>query len=113
MSDAASYAREKLFQAVDALVTGSGRVHERLGAAAIQLLPARPGDIPCDDLRRTFVGVIGDLSYANLLKEIRELQERASAKLGRGRANSSAHWRVATGWPPFTKTVRLPWPAVL
>jgi putative ABC transport system substrate-binding protein len=28
-------------------------------------------------------------------------------------ANSSAHLRVATGWPPFTKTVRLPWPAVL
>ena len=45
-------------------MTGSGRVQERLGAAAIKLLPARPGDIPYDDLRRSFVGVIDDLTYA-------------------------------------------------
>ena len=63
MSDAARYAREKP-QAVDTLVTGSGRVLERLGAGAIKLLPARPEDIPYDDLRRTFVGVIDDLTYA-------------------------------------------------
>ena len=60
----ARYALEKLFQAVDTLVTGSGRVHERLGTAAMKLLPARPGDIPYDDLRRAFVGVIDDLTYA-------------------------------------------------
>ena len=64
MSNASLHAREKLFQAVDILVTGSGRVQERLGAAAIKLLPARPQDIPYDDLRRTFVGVMDDLTYA-------------------------------------------------
>jgi hypothetical protein len=62
MSDAASYAREKLFQAVDTLLTGSGRVQERLGTGAIKLLSARPEDIPYDDLRRTYVGVIDDLT---------------------------------------------------
>ena len=78
MSDAASYARQKLFQAVDTLVTGSGRVQERLGAGAIKLLPARPEDIPYDDLRRTYVGVIDDLTYAKAQGEEGRILERAT-----------------------------------
>jgi hypothetical protein len=49
--DTAYYALEKLSQAVDALATGTGRVRERLLAAAIELWPARPQDIPYDDQR--------------------------------------------------------------
>jgi hypothetical protein len=58
------YALEKLMQAVDALATGSGRVQERLANAAIHLVPVRPEDISDEDLRRTFIGVMDDLSYA-------------------------------------------------
>jgi hypothetical protein len=58
------YALEKLMQAVDALATGSGRVQERLANAAIHLVPVRPEDISDEDLRRTFIGVVDDLSYA-------------------------------------------------
>ena len=58
------YALEKLMQAVDALATGSGRVQERLADAAIHLVPVRPDDISDEDLRRTFIGVMDDLSYA-------------------------------------------------
>jgi hypothetical protein len=61
--DAAYYALEKLSQAVDTLVKHAGRVQERLGAAAIDLLPARPQDIPYDDLRRIFVGIKDDLHF--------------------------------------------------
>jgi hypothetical protein len=58
------YALEKLMQAVDALATGSGRVQERLANAAIHLVPVRPEDISDEDLRRAFIGVMDDLSYA-------------------------------------------------
>ena len=58
------YALEKLMQAVDALATGSARVQERLADAAIFLIRVRREDISDEDLRRTFIGVIDDLSYA-------------------------------------------------
>jgi hypothetical protein len=51
-------------QAVDALATGSGRVQERLADAAIFLIRVRPEDISDEVLRRTFKGVMDDLSYA-------------------------------------------------
>jgi hypothetical protein len=60
------YALEKLMQAVDALATGSGRVQERLANAAIHLVPVRPEDISDEDLRRAFIGVMDDLSYAQV-----------------------------------------------
>jgi hypothetical protein len=60
------YALEKLMQAVDALATGSGRVQERLANAAIHLVPVRPEDISDEDLRRAFLGVMDDLSYAQV-----------------------------------------------
>jgi hypothetical protein len=63
MSDAAYYALEKLIQAVDTLVAGAGRIQERLQAAGINLLPARPQDIPYDDLRHKLVGIKDDLSF--------------------------------------------------
>jgi hypothetical protein len=58
------YALEKLTDAVDALATGAGRVQERLGHAAIHLVRVRPEDIPDENLRRVFAGVMDDLSYA-------------------------------------------------
>ena len=58
------YALEKLTDAVDALATGAGRVQERLGHAAIHLVRVRPEDIPDENLRWVFAGVMDDLSYA-------------------------------------------------
>ena len=49
---------------MDALATGAGRVQERLGHAAIHLVRVRPEDIPDENLRRVFAGVMDDLSYA-------------------------------------------------
>jgi hypothetical protein len=60
------YVLEKLMQAVYALATGSGPVQDRLGDAAIHLVPVRPEDISDEDLRRTFIGVMDDLSYARV-----------------------------------------------
>jgi hypothetical protein len=60
------YALEKLMQAVDALATGVGPVQDRLGDAAIYLVPVRPEDISDEDLRRIFIGVMDDLSYARV-----------------------------------------------
>ena len=51
--------------AVDALATGSGRVRDRLFEASTYLTRVRPEDIPDEDVRRTFIGVMeDDLSYA-------------------------------------------------
>jgi hypothetical protein len=61
--DSAFYVLEKLIQAVDILATGSGRIQERLVEGAIQFWPARPEDIPFEDLRRTFVGIRDDLAF--------------------------------------------------
>ncbi len=58
------YALEKLKQAVEVLASGSGRVQERLADAAIFLIRLRREDISDEELRRTFIGVIDDLSYA-------------------------------------------------
>jgi hypothetical protein len=63
MPNPAYYALEKLIQAVHTLATGAGRIQERLQAAAINLGPARPEDIPYDDLRRKFVGIKDDLAF--------------------------------------------------
>ena len=63
MADAI-YVLEKLIQVVDALATGAGRVQERLGHAAIHLFRGYPEDISDQQLLRTFIGVILDLSYA-------------------------------------------------
>jgi hypothetical protein len=61
----ALYALEKLADAVAALATGSGRVRDRLFEASTYLIRVRPEDIPDEDLRRTFIGVMDDdLSYA-------------------------------------------------
>jgi hypothetical protein len=61
----AFYVLEKLADAVDALATGSGRVRDRLFEASTYLTRVRPEDIPDEDLRRTFIGVMeDDLSYA-------------------------------------------------
>jgi hypothetical protein len=61
----ALYALEKLADAVAALATGSGRVRDRLFEASTFLIRVRPEDIPDEDLRRTFIGVMDDdLSYA-------------------------------------------------
>ena len=57
------YAEEKLTKAVEVLATGSGRVKERLRNAAASLVCLRPDGFPDGDLRRTFVGVIDDLTY--------------------------------------------------
>ena len=62
MADA-FYALEKLADALHAL-TGSGRVQERLGDAAIFLIRVRPEDISDKNLHRIFIGVMDDLSYA-------------------------------------------------
>jgi hypothetical protein len=64
----ALYALEKLADAVAALATGSGRVRDRLFEASTYLIRVRPEDIPDEDLRRTFIGVMDDdLSYAQPL----------------------------------------------
>lgn len=57
------YAEEKLTNAVEILAAGSGRVKERLRNAAASLVCLRPDDFPDGHLRRTFVGVIDDLTY--------------------------------------------------
>jgi hypothetical protein len=57
------YAHEKLMQAVDALATGAGRVQERLHNAAIVLVRLQPNDFPEGELRRTFIGVLDDLTF--------------------------------------------------
>ena len=56
------YALGKLAEAVHKLVTGAGRVQERLGEAAICLLSVRPDEIP-EDLRRVLVGLKDDLGF--------------------------------------------------
>jgi hypothetical protein len=59
----AYYVLEKLNQAVYALATGTGDVQRRLADAYLCFAPASPEDIPYEDLRRTFAGVIDDLAF--------------------------------------------------
>ena len=54
---------EKLVHALYALATGAGDVQKRLGTAALCFCPARPEDIPYEDLRRTFAGIKDDLAF--------------------------------------------------
>jgi hypothetical protein len=76
MADA-FYALEKLADALYALATGSGRVQKRLGDSAIFLIRVRPEDISDEGLRRTFNGVMDDLSYS----QARSNEERILATL--------------------------------
>jgi len=57
------YADEKLMEAVYCLATGSGRIQERLAAAAMVLIRLTPDDFPEGDLRRIFEGVDDDLTF--------------------------------------------------
>ena len=51
------YALEKLVEAVDTLVAGAGRVHERSFEAAEIPIRIRPEEIPAGELRRTFIDI--------------------------------------------------------
>jgi hypothetical protein len=63
------YALEKLADAVDALATGTGRVQERLGEAAMRLHSVHSDEIPAD-LRQIFVdGTVWLLSWRRAVKE--------------------------------------------
>lgn len=55
------YTLEKLAEAVDALVTGAGRIRERLFEAAVVLIRIRREAIPDGDLRRAFDDVMNTL----------------------------------------------------
>jgi hypothetical protein len=57
------YADEKLMEAAHILATGSGRIQERLLDAAHVLIRLRPDDFPDGELRRTFNGVMDDLTF--------------------------------------------------
>ena len=59
----AAYVSEKLVQAVYELATGAGSIRGRLVEAALRFGPARPDQIPYDDLRRRFAGILDDLSF--------------------------------------------------
>jgi hypothetical protein len=63
------YAKEKLRDAVDSLATGAGRVQERLSYAAMVLIRLRPDDFPEGELRRTFIGVLDDLTFDQAIGE--------------------------------------------
>jgi hypothetical protein len=63
MHQTGTYVLEKLIQAVDTLATGAGRVQERLAEAFMHFHPARPEDIPYEDLRRIFAGIKDDLTF--------------------------------------------------
>jgi hypothetical protein len=47
-----------------ALATGVSSLQDRLADAALILIRLRPDDIPEGQLRRTFEGVMDDLSFA-------------------------------------------------
>ena len=57
------YADEKLMEAVHILATGSGRIQERLLDAAHVLIRLRPDNFPDGDLRRSFKGIVDDLTF--------------------------------------------------
>jgi hypothetical protein len=61
------YAFEKLSEAVYALVTGAGRVQERLGEAMAYLIPVRPDEIPDNELRHMLIGIKDDLTFEGQL----------------------------------------------
>ena len=57
-----AYAFEKLSEAVHELVTGAGRVQERLGMAMTYLVPVRPEEIPDSELRLILLAIKRDLT---------------------------------------------------
>ena len=57
------YAHEKLHDALYSLATGAGRVQERLGDAAYSLIRLKPDDFPDEGLRRSFNGIVDDLTF--------------------------------------------------
>jgi hypothetical protein len=93
------YVLEKLIQAVDTLATGSGRVQERIASAALHFLPARPEDLPYEDLRRTFIGIRDDIAFEPPeASEVRDLP-LGPAAVGERRVGSypcaaSRMWRL-------------------
>jgi len=58
------YAHEKLMDAIYSLATGAGRIQGRLGHAAQSLIRLKPDDFPDEHLRRSFNGILDDLTYA-------------------------------------------------
>ena len=57
------YAHEKLMSAVHAMATGAGDIRDRLGDAALVLLPLGLEDFPDGELRRSFTGIMDDLTF--------------------------------------------------
>ncbi len=63
MPNSEFYVLEKLTQAVYAMVTGAGRVQERLEKAYRDLIHAQPNQVADDELRRMLVGIKDDLTF--------------------------------------------------
>jgi hypothetical protein len=57
------YALGKLDEAAQALVTGAGRVQERLEESYRSLVAVQPKEIADDELRRMLVGIKDDLTF--------------------------------------------------
>ena len=70
-------AREVLKQAVDSLVTGPGRMRERLERAARFVTHIQSNDVPDGHLRRMLNGISDDLTY----EPPRGIEGRISATL--------------------------------
>ena len=104
-------------------------LHELVPAANIIALLVNPADLNVETTLKSLRGAARDLGLqvhvlrASTEREIDDAfavlsqlkaggSELALMYFSTRGANSSAHWRVVTGWPPFTNTVRLPWPAV-
>lgn len=62
MSDKALYAEEKLFQAMNSLVTSDAMLRKRLAAAALQLMPLNTTFFPDRDTAIAFEGIREDLT---------------------------------------------------
>ena len=59
---AVEYGREKLWQAVNALATGSGSIQERLENAAIFLIRLQAGEDLPEEHRATFEAILHELT---------------------------------------------------
>jgi hypothetical protein len=66
---------KKLSEAVRALVTGAGRIQERLAEAEIYLIGINAENIPDDNLRRMLAGIVDDLT----LEQARRAEGRRGA----------------------------------
>jgi hypothetical protein len=68
------HALEKLDEAVQALVTGAGRVQERLEDSYRSLVAVQPKEIADDELRRMLVGIKDDLTFDEPVGDERRLR---------------------------------------